>query len=56
MAPVYFRTILNCGETVLDDTDIMSRLESTKLELSKVENDLATFLENEKSLEQQREV
>jgi len=34
----------------------MSSLESTKLVLSKVENDLSTFLESEKSLEQQREV
>jgi hypothetical protein len=55
-APVYFRTILNCGDTILDENDIMSSLESTKLVLIKVENDLATFLESEKSLEQQREV
>jgi hypothetical protein len=40
----------------LDDTEVMSDLESTKVELSKVENDSANSLDNEESLEQQREV
>lgn len=52
----FFRTILNCGETILDEKDTMRSLEATKLDLSEVESNLATHLETEKTLEQQREV